>query len=221
MAAGGVFSRAHHTGDEPTQISLRDCRCIDRCGVAMHTHQVVSETTTTTTTTTTTRARFPGFGRLVEVPRFSYRQIASSCATETVRTVQTVQKAGDFTGAVLGDVVDTPVDVSTTGVMVQTVQTTVWRCRVRRGCGCPCDHAVTVHGFLRKIPRQAEVVALRKVFLPQFAFFFFFAHRPDGRECPFFGLRAPRGSLMNMFFTCFLIIYHFHQTLRFIRLNLQ
>ena len=32
-----------------------------------------------------------------------------------------------FTGAVLGDVVDTPVDVSTTGVTVQTVQKTVWR----------------------------------------------------------------------------------------------
>ena len=27
--------------------------CIDRCGVAIHTHQVVSQTTTTTTTTTT------------------------------------------------------------------------------------------------------------------------------------------------------------------------
>ena len=30
--------------------------CIDRCGVTIHTHQVVSQTTTTTTTTTTTAA---------------------------------------------------------------------------------------------------------------------------------------------------------------------
>ena len=41
---------AHHTGDELMSSSLSDCRCIDRCGVAVHTHQVVSETTTTTTT---------------------------------------------------------------------------------------------------------------------------------------------------------------------------
>ena len=39
---------------------------------------------------------------------------AFSCATETVRTLQTVQKTGDFTGAVLENVVHTPVDVSTT-----------------------------------------------------------------------------------------------------------
>ena len=84
---------------------------------------------------------------------------AFSCATETVRTVQTVQKTWDFTGAVLGDVVDTP--DSTTGVMVQTVQRTVWRCRMRRGCGRPCDHAAAVHGFFRTFPRQAEV-ALRR-----------------------------------------------------------
>ena len=35
-----------------SSISLSDCRCIDRCRVAIHTHQVVSETTTTTTTIT-------------------------------------------------------------------------------------------------------------------------------------------------------------------------
>ena len=37
------------TGDVAS-FSLRDCRCIDRCGVIIHTHQVVSETTTTTIT---------------------------------------------------------------------------------------------------------------------------------------------------------------------------
>ena len=71
---------------------------------------------------------------------------AFSCATETARTVQTVQKTSDFTGAVLGD-------VSTTGVMVQTVQKTVWRCRVRRGCGRPCGHAATSGRCLRSAHR--------------------------------------------------------------------
>ena len=36
-----------------SSIRFTVCRCIDRCGVAKYTHQVVSETTTTTTTTTT------------------------------------------------------------------------------------------------------------------------------------------------------------------------
>ena len=111
---------------------------------------------------------------------------AFSCATETVRTVQTAQKTRDVTGAVLGDVVDTPVDVSTRGVMVQTVQKTVWRCRVRRGCGRPCDH--------RCITGSSEqfLVKLRWLWrglFPHFAAFF--ALRPDGRECSFFSPRWP------------------------------
>ena len=54
VAAGGFFSGGvHDTGDELMSMSLSDCRCTDRCGVAIHTHQVVSETTITTTTTTT------------------------------------------------------------------------------------------------------------------------------------------------------------------------
>ena len=59
VAAGGVLAGgAHHTRDELMSIGLSDCRCIDPCGVAIHTHQVVSETTTTTTTTTTLRSHF-------------------------------------------------------------------------------------------------------------------------------------------------------------------
>ena len=44
-----------------SSISLSDCRCIDRCGVVIHAHQVVSETTTTTTTTSRLPARVSFF----------------------------------------------------------------------------------------------------------------------------------------------------------------
>ena len=41
--------------------------------------------------------------------------------------MQLMQKTAGSAGAVLGKVVDTPVNVSTTGVVVQTAQETVWR----------------------------------------------------------------------------------------------
>ena len=68
----------------------------------------------------------------------TWKCLSSSLSTECwisrlflrglVRTVQTVQKSGDSTGAVLLEVVETPADVSTTGVQKVCARVTrQWR----------------------------------------------------------------------------------------------
>ena len=62
-----VMMAGQYAGTGPCKLVPVTARCIDRCGVAIHTHQVVSETTTTNTqqhTTTTLRGHF-GCGALM------------------------------------------------------------------------------------------------------------------------------------------------------------
>ena len=103
----------------------------------------------------------------VKLPQVQFLDRALDIPVFPQRGVQLVQKTGDSPDAVLEEVVDTPVDVSTTGAMVQTVQKTVWRlCRVPQTssstwCGRSEDDFLS---FLRT----------------------FFALRPFGRRVPVF-----------------------------------